>query len=125
MLTIVPFFAVGFVPFDFGYFSDLSTKSMIFPVVMCNLFFISYFIKFPPDKKVYKIYYILIIVLTLISPVRNLTYRINEIAKDEKEVDTRFLLKENNWKNIKETNYNIAVLPWGATEAHNYHLPFY
>lgn len=35
-----------------------------------------------------------------------------------------FLLKENNWKNIKETNYNIAVLPWGATEAHNYHLPF-
>ncbi|MCP5061580.1 MAG: creatininase family protein [Ignavibacteriae bacterium] len=35
-----------------------------------------------------------------------------------------FLLKETNWKNVKETEYKVAVLPWGATEAHNYHLPY-
>ena len=36
----------------------------------------------------------------------------------------QYLLKENNWKNIKKENYKIAILPWGATEAHNYHLPY-
>ncbi len=35
-----------------------------------------------------------------------------------------YLLKETNWKTVKEINYKIAVLPWGATEAHNYHLPY-
>jgi creatinine amidohydrolase len=35
-----------------------------------------------------------------------------------------FILKENNWKSVKEINYTTAVLPWGATEAHNYHLPY-
>jgi creatinine amidohydrolase len=25
---------------------------------------------------------------------------------------------------VKECNYEVAVLPWGATEAHNYHLPY-
>jgi len=35
-----------------------------------------------------------------------------------------FLLKETNWKSVKTTEYNVAILPWGATEAHNYHLPF-
>jgi creatinine amidohydrolase len=35
-----------------------------------------------------------------------------------------YILKETNWKSVKETNYKIAILPWGATEAHNYHLPF-
>jgi creatinine amidohydrolase len=33
-------------------------------------------------------------------------------------------LAENNWKTIKEKNVELAVLPWGATEAHNYHLPY-
>ena len=28
------------------------------------------------------------------------------------------------WKVVRETRYELAVLPWGATEAHNYHLPF-
>lgn len=28
------------------------------------------------------------------------------------------------WKVVRDTAYDIAVLPWGATEAHNYHLPF-
>jgi creatinine amidohydrolase len=35
-----------------------------------------------------------------------------------------YILVENNWKTIKETEYEVAVLPWGATEAHNFHLPY-
>jgi creatinine amidohydrolase len=35
-----------------------------------------------------------------------------------------YILAENNWRNIKEQNIDLAVLPWGATEAHNYHLPY-
>jgi creatinine amidohydrolase len=35
-----------------------------------------------------------------------------------------YILAENNWKTVKETDYKLAVLPWGATEAHNYHLPY-
>ena len=35
-----------------------------------------------------------------------------------------YILSENNWKNIKELEVELAVLPWGATEAHNYHLPY-
>ncbi len=34
------------------------------------------------------------------------------------------LLSELSWKTIRETEYDIAVLPWGATEPHNYHLPY-
>lgn len=34
------------------------------------------------------------------------------------------VLAETNWKEVKEQNYTVAVLPWGATEAHNYHLPY-
>jgi creatinine amidohydrolase len=35
-----------------------------------------------------------------------------------------YILAENNWKTVKETDYTLAILPWGATEAHNYHLPY-
>ena len=35
-----------------------------------------------------------------------------------------YILAENNWKTVKETNYEVAVLPWGACEAHNYHMPY-
>ena len=35
-----------------------------------------------------------------------------------------YILGEANWKYIKDANINLAVLPWGATEAHNYHLPY-
>ena len=35
-----------------------------------------------------------------------------------------YILAENNWKHLKEFRYELAVLPWGATEAHNYHLPY-
>ncbi|MBT8396740.1 MAG: creatininase family protein [Gemmatimonadetes bacterium] len=35
-----------------------------------------------------------------------------------------YVLAETNWKTIRETEYEVAVLPWGATEAHNLHLPY-
>ena len=35
-----------------------------------------------------------------------------------------YLLTETNWKQVKDTVFDLAVLPWGATEAHNYHLPY-
>jgi creatinine amidohydrolase len=35
-----------------------------------------------------------------------------------------YILAETNWKAVKQTKFEVAVLPWGATEAHNYHLPY-
>jgi creatinine amidohydrolase len=35
-----------------------------------------------------------------------------------------FILAETNWKEIQQHSFDIAVLPWGATEAHNYHMPY-
>ena len=35
-----------------------------------------------------------------------------------------WLIAETNWKQVKDTRYEVAVLPWGATEAHNWHLPY-
>ncbi|MEO5980410.1 MAG: creatininase family protein [Chryseolinea sp.] len=35
-----------------------------------------------------------------------------------------YILAENTWKTVKEISYEVAVLPWGACEAHNYHLPY-
>ncbi|NVJ64439.1 MAG: creatininase family protein [Flavobacteriaceae bacterium] len=35
-----------------------------------------------------------------------------------------YLLAENNWKNLKTERFELAVMAWGATEAHNYHLPY-
>lgn len=35
-----------------------------------------------------------------------------------------YLLCDSHWKTIQNDNYRVAVLPWGATEAHNYHLPY-
>jgi creatinine amidohydrolase len=38
--------------------------------------------------------------------------------------DQPYILKNTTWKTVRETGYEIAILPWGATEAHNYHLPY-
>lgn len=35
-----------------------------------------------------------------------------------------YILAETNWEHLKEEQFDLAVLPWGATEAHNYHLPY-
>ncbi len=36
----------------------------------------------------------------------------------------KYILSETNWKSVKDTDFELAVLPWGATEAHNFHLPY-
>lgn len=35
-----------------------------------------------------------------------------------------WILAESTWKTVDATAYEVAVLPWGATEAHNWHLPY-
>ena len=35
-----------------------------------------------------------------------------------------YILAESTWPTVRDTPYEVAVLPWGATEAHNYHLPY-
>ncbi|SIT77215.1 creatininase family protein [Pontibacter indicus] len=35
-----------------------------------------------------------------------------------------YILAESNWKAIKDQQVEVAILPWGATEAHNYHMPY-
>ncbi len=35
-----------------------------------------------------------------------------------------YILAETNWDALKDAKFDLAVLPWGATEAHNYHLPY-
>jgi creatinine amidohydrolase len=35
-----------------------------------------------------------------------------------------YVLADSNWKDLREAAVDLAVLPWGATEAHNYHLPY-
>lgn len=35
-----------------------------------------------------------------------------------------YILAESNWAAIKNADFELAILPWGATEAHNYHLPY-
>src|SRR5258706_16370664 len=34
-----------------------------------------------------------------------------------------YILHEANYRQLLDAPPNVAVLPWGATEAHNYHLP--
>jgi len=38
--------------------------------------------------------------------------------------DKSYLLNETKWYTVQSTDYEVAVLPWGATEAHNFHLPY-
>ena len=35
-----------------------------------------------------------------------------------------YILGESTWASVREAGYEVAVLPWGATEAHNTHLPY-
>jgi creatinine amidohydrolase len=35
-----------------------------------------------------------------------------------------YVLAESSWKSVKNTEYEVAILPWGATEPHNFHLPY-
>ena len=35
-----------------------------------------------------------------------------------------YILAETTWQAVKASAFEVVVLPWGATEAHNYHLPY-
>jgi creatinine amidohydrolase len=35
-----------------------------------------------------------------------------------------YILAESTWRTVDATPYEVVVLPWGATEAHNFHLPY-
>ena len=35
-----------------------------------------------------------------------------------------YLIAETSWKTVRDTDYDAVVLPWGAFEAHNLHLPY-
>ncbi|MGQ0646467.1 MAG: creatininase family protein [Gemmatimonadaceae bacterium] len=35
-----------------------------------------------------------------------------------------FVLRDTTWRAVRNLEVEVAVLPWGATEAHNYHLPY-
>ena len=35
-----------------------------------------------------------------------------------------YILAETTWQAVKDAAFEVVVLPWGATEAHNYHLPY-
>jgi len=35
-----------------------------------------------------------------------------------------WILAECTWTMVRDTPHEVAILPWGATEAHNYHLPY-
>lgn len=47
-------------------------------------------------------------------------------ANSDKRIDLMrpYILAETNWKALKDETFDVAILPWGATEAHNYHLPY-
>ncbi len=38
--------------------------------------------------------------------------------------DRPWVLAESTWPTVCESRYDVVVLPWGATEAHNRHLPY-
>lgn len=35
-----------------------------------------------------------------------------------------YILSECTWADLQTRRFDVAVLPWGATEAHNFHLPY-
>lgn len=35
-----------------------------------------------------------------------------------------WMIAETNWKHVRQTKYEVAMLTMGATEAHNWHLPY-
>jgi creatinine amidohydrolase len=35
-----------------------------------------------------------------------------------------YVLAELTWRDVQAAAYDVVVLPWGATEAHNRHLPY-
>ena len=44
--------------------------------------------------------------------------------KQHESAPRPYILSECTWAEIRAERRELAVLPWGATEAHNYHLPY-
>ncbi len=40
------------------------------------------------------------------------------------DIQSKIDLTTANWAAVKETKYDVVILPWGAIEPHNYHLPY-
>ncbi len=51
-------------------------------------------------------------------------HRVNSLITTDPPVPRPYIIAETNWKVVQSTPYEVIVLPWGATEAHNYHLPY-
>ncbi len=49
---------------------------------------------------------------------------IDNFAKNINKMNKPINLQESRWHDVQNQDYQIAILPWGATEAHNYHLPY-
>jgi creatinine amidohydrolase len=45
------------------------------------------------------------------------------MSTDPSAAPRPFVLHEANYRQLLDSRPNLAILPWGATEAHNYHLP--
>ena len=35
-----------------------------------------------------------------------------------------YILTETHWSDVSNQEFDLAILPWGATEAHNFHMPY-
>ena len=35
-----------------------------------------------------------------------------------------YILTETHWSDVSDQEFDLAILPWGATEAHNFHMPY-
>src|SRR4051812_47162862 len=48
----------------------------------------------------------------------------SDIKATDAAEQTPWLIARSNWPTVKSIPYEVAVLPWGATEAHGLHLPY-
>jgi creatinine amidohydrolase len=46
------------------------------------------------------------------------------LTDSDKKAPRPFVLAECTWEEVRSGRFEVAVLPWGATEAHNRHLPY-
>src|SRR3989440_1015805 len=49
--------------------------------------------------------------------------RVNIRRMPQSPTNRPFILHEATYRQLLDYKPNVAILPWGATEAHNYHLP--
>jgi len=68
--------------------------------------------------------------LCALTPIRDLRCRSASANRQPPTANRQpvlmrpYVLAETSWKTVRTADYAVAILPWGATEAHNYHLPY-